>query len=272
MFPPTSTSVPAFPYGLQLNILKYVQEELEGICFEVFQKHCPDFLEEKELDCKEMIELNWACKQLSTLEIEIDRKSLCDWIPDIRHAAVHRSRITATAACRLIDEAAKLAFSLGYDQVGEKIKMIATEMDWARCEIKKNGALTVADLSKDIKEAVEGSLTCVPAATKAGTQWKNEHSRWKISDDVTNYTIDDKMGENPWTDPTYWGQDRNRNYSRPGSTKSTPRTSPGPNRRRSGNWRARIDEPASPSEIWQAKDDASTLSKPQAYVPPAKRH
>ena len=230
-------------------------EELESICFEILQEKAPILLGEQDIECKEMLELNWACKKLPQYCFGIDRQSLCDWIPDIRHAAVHRNRMTATAACKTVDEAAKLASFLGYDKIGAKLRAIAAEMDWARCEMTKNGALTHKELPKDVKKTVEDKLVGVLAAAKADTKWE-WHGHWKISDEVTSYTIDEKWRENPWSDTSYWGQDRNRNYTNSGSSQTS--TSPSCS--------------SQPIQSWRPKNgDASTSGKPQAYVPPGKR-
>ena len=253
--PPTSTSVPLLPYGLQLNIFKYAQEELESICFEILQSRAPAVLDKKDIECKEMLELNWACRKLPEYCPDIDRRSLCDWIPDIRHAAVHRDKMTATAACKTLDEAAKLAFSLNFDKIADKLRKIATEMDWARCEMKNKGALTIKDLDKDVKEAIENRLMGVLAVIKAGTESK-WHCRWEISREVTTYTMDDKIRAIPWSATSNWGQDRNRNYFRSRSSvisTSPPCSSPQPR-----SWRG-------------MNGDETTQSKSRAYVPPAKR-
>jgi len=182
--------------------MKYVAEELEAISFDILQQFAPALLEEQGFECKEQIELNWACRQFAyhCTGIEIDLQSLTDWIPDIRHAAVHRHQMTALAACKTIHEAANLAVSLGSKEVGDKLQAIALEMDWARCEMIKHGALNDKQLPADVKQAVVDRLRGAITAAKDNVG-RDQSNEWRLSDDVTSYTMDEKLMENPWANP-----------------------------------------------------------------------
>lgn len=269
--PPTSASVPQLPYIPQFNIMKYVAEELEAISFDILQQFAPALLEEQGFECEEQIELNWACRQFAyhCTGIEIDLQSLTDWIPDIRHAAVHRHQMTALAACKTIHEAANLAFSLGSEEVGDKLRMIALEMDWARCEMIKHGALNDKMLPADIKQAVVDRLRGAISAAKDNVG-RDQTNEWKLSDGVVSYTMDEKLLESPWADPKLWGQDRNRNYF--GSSRSESMSPP--RGRQLDNWRSRSDNASlsiSPPRFSNTAPCPSISGKSQAYIPPAKR-
>lgn len=60
--------------------MKYVAEELEAISFDILQQFAPALLEGQGFECKEQIELNWACRQFAyhCTGIEIDLQSLTD--------------------------------------------------------------------------------------------------------------------------------------------------------------------------------------------------
>lgn len=131
-----STSTPttgySLPFSVYLAIVKYAADECEIISFDVLQKHEPALLEERDIDCAEQVELNWSCKRLPPFCPKTLEECLQDWLPDIRHASVHRNKMTALAACRTIYEAANFATTMGYEEVGRKLISIATEMDWCR--------------------------------------------------------------------------------------------------------------------------------------------
>jgi len=251
--------------------MKYVAEELEAISFDILRHFAPALLEEQGFECKEQIELNWACRQFAyhCTGIEIDLQSLTDWIPDIRHAAVHRHQMTALAACKTIHEAANLAFSLGSEEVGDKLQMIALEMDWARCEMIKHGALNDKMLPADVKQAVVDRLRGAISAAKDNVG-RDQTNEWRLSNDVVSYTMDEKLMENPWADPKLWGQDRNRNYF--GSSRSASMSPP--RGRQLDNWRSRSDDASlsvSPPRFSSTAPCPSISGKSQAYVAPAKR-
>jgi len=253
--------------------MKYAAEELESICFDILEQFAPALLEEKGFECKEQVELNWACRQFPHhgTGIDIDFQSLTDWIPDIRHAAVHRHQMTALAACKTIYEAANLAFSLGYNKVADKLRIMALELDWARCEMIKHGALNDKELPADVKQAVVTRLRGAITAAKDNTG-ADQSNQWTLSDDVLSYTMKQKLEENPWADPKLWGQDRNRNYvGSPRGSSTSP--SPSPSRgRQMGNWRPLSNDTSrSISPLVLAATALSASSKSQVYVPPAKR-
>lgn len=228
-------------------------EEMEKVTFDTLEAKAPSLLEGKEIDCKEMLELNWACKVLPKYCPEIDCQSMTDWVPDIRHAVVHRNKMTATAACRTIEEAAKLADTLGHVITGDKLHTIAREMDWCRTQMKNSDVKIEKEMPLDLKEAIVEHLSGVLATVKAGTKWRRVGG-WILSDEVKSYTTEKKWWENPWSDTSYWGQDRNRNYI---SGSSSPMPS-------------HLSDPQSNS--WRSRNSAGSGSgKCQVYVPPNKR-
>ena len=200
-----------------------------------------------------MLELNAACKMLPQYYPDIDRQSMTDWIPDIRHAVVHRNRMTAVAACRMIWEAASFADALDDPQSGNSLRTIAEEMDWCRMEMKKNDVVSEQELSTELKTTIEDRLTGVLAAVETGAAWEWA-GKWKMSEAVVRYSMAKKWSENPWSDTRYWGQDRNRNYISHGSSR-TPSTF--------------SSEESRPAQA--LPNEANSDNKPQRYVPPCRR-
>ena len=168
------------------------------------------------------VELNWACRQLPPHCPDSVSETLNDWIPDIRHAFVHRYKFSARAACKTVYEAAVFAKTMGYEALGRRLEDITREMDWCRVEMQKRSIgpsnhLLEQDLKKMISERLQGVLK----ASRKETGWEVKDG-WKISAEVVDYTFDQKLEENSWADPRAWGQDRNRKYSSPSSSRSPP--------------------------------------------------
>ncbi|KAL8691917.1 MAG: hypothetical protein Q9218_002946 [Villophora microphyllina] len=256
--PPTIKSVTMLPFAVQLAIFKFVADALEGIFFEIFEEKGSTLLEEKEIECKEQLELNWGCRHLPQYAPNIDRESLNDWIPDIRHHAVHRNKMTATAACRTISEAGKLASSLGHHTTGHHLHYLASEMDQVRRQMKEAGALTDKDLPVEIKKGLLGRLTTALTTAAAGAA-PLHHQHHELSPEVTAYTFEDKIRENPWTDMSHWNQDRQRNYL--GSRSSSLSWSLPSSRAN----QKQVSRKASEEDLFASPRKAST------YLPPALR-
>ena len=168
------------------------------------------------------VELNWACRQLPPHCPDTVSETLNDWIPDIRHAFVHRYKFSARAACKTVYEAAVFAKSMGYEALGRRLEDITREMDWCRVEMEKRSVdqpnhLPEQDLKRLISERLQGVLK----AARKETGWEVQDG-WKISAEVVDYTYDQKLEENSWSDPRAWGQDRNRKYSSPSSSRTPP--------------------------------------------------
>lgn len=230
-------------------------------------------LEVEQWECKQSVELNVACRVLPphTAGYSIDFLNLIDWVPDIRHHAVHRKKMTALAACRTVYEGARFATSLGYKKVGDKLMAISLDMDWARCEMIKHNALNDKDLPEKVRAAVVARLESSIAAEGPHTKPKKK-SHSKLSDAVFHYTVDEKLKENPWTDPRYRSQGHNRNKADPESSRP-PSKSPSRGQQLETNWRTAgnvTSQSTSPPTPAPRTSSLSTPSKPKAYVPPAR--
>ncbi|KAL8662115.1 MAG: hypothetical protein Q9202_005007 [Teloschistes flavicans] len=221
--PPPSKTATMLPFAPQHRIFKHASETLEALLFATLSAHHPALLAQKDFDCPEQIELNWACRHLpATLPHPIDRQALNDWIPDIRHHAVHRNRFTALAAVKTIAAAANLAHSLGSRPAGRRLGWLAGEMDAVRLAMVAAGALTDKHLPPPLQAALETRLV----AALADDTDAQQREPGQLSEEVGAYTVEEKMRENPWTDPGLWGQDRGRNYSGSLSSSASPSSSP----------------------------------------------
>lgn len=110
------------PFGVQYSILTSIQKLLEECCYHFTQKYAPNLLIDKKWDCAEAIELNkWTLaivKRYGKFPAGAFRR------PDhnihqvllaaskIRHAAVHRVRISAKGLMQMVDAAVKFAEAL----------------------------------------------------------------------------------------------------------------------------------------------------------------
>ena len=197
-----------------------------------------------------MLELNFACRKLLEYcpQLDIDWKALNDWIPDLRHAVVYRDRMTATAACKTVHEAGQFALSVGEVQVGRKCEFIAMGMDMERREmLRRMETLGVKVVTESVKEVAEQGLRELLTVAREETPAYEVGGGWVLSDEVKGYSVEEKMEENPWSDPRAWGHGRNRKYvgSCSGSWSSGRESSESPPRGRSTeqSWRARKSEP-----------------------------
>lgn len=268
------------PFVESYNIVNYAAKELESISFTILQENDPAILERKQKEYPEQVELSWTSMQLYShypvLEEpnpkpspewlpDILREPLRDWVPDIRHLNVHRNDITALAACKTFNEAAKFASTMGFEELGHKLRSFATEMDWCRSQMVKSNTLLHKDLPEDLKAEISQRLTAVLKAAQAGITWEAKDD-WRISCEVLEYTFEQKCEENPWCNPRVWGQDRDRKYiDTPRSSPTFPSSSRGPSKAESAStWRPTSERAA-------VQEKLSPQDKGKAYLPPAKR-
>lgn len=203
--------------------------------------------------------------------------TLNDWLPDIRHAAVHRHRFSALAACKTIAEAAIFATTMGDRALGRSLEIIAREMDWCRAEMDKyHGGDTTSRAKEEVEEEVKARLKGVLKAAKKEREWAVKEG-WSVSDEVREYTFERKLEENAWADPRPWGQDLNRQYqssSYQNNSNATPaRLSSGVDQ--VGRWRPSTSTAASSasgSSTPSTQPAPMAQNKSNAYVPPAKRN
>ncbi|KAH8817458.1 hypothetical protein F5884DRAFT_853873 [Xylogone sp. PMI_703] len=113
-----------FPLRTQNYILMKVQTILENACFDFAQRVMPDILKKQNWDCPESSELNiWAAEFLGRKKefaSKLDNtgrplEKLFYSISEIRHTAVHRTRVSARQVEQFILDAESLATLLGDD-------------------------------------------------------------------------------------------------------------------------------------------------------------
>lgn len=192
-------------------------------------------------------------------------ETLNDWLPDIRHAYVHRYKFSALAVCKTVYEAAVFAKSVGYEALGRRIEDIAAEMDWCRVEMEKRSGDLPGE--EEVKKMVSGRLQGVLKASRKEMGWEVKDG-WEVSAAVREYTFEQKLEENAWADPRAWGQDRNRRY-RDASASSGSRATPV--RRPSvvdnvGSWRSSLPGCGSSTTPTSGSSVASSPSRPTAQT------
>lgn len=260
---PISETATQLPFSESYQIIKYAAKELESMSFSIYQDKAPELLKLQGIECAEQIELNKACRQLQRLFPELAER-ISKWLPDIRHLNVHRNKMTAKAFCKTFNEAASIASALEFEEVAGKLKSIAIEMDWCRSEMVKRTTILHKDLPESLNTEISQRLKGVLKAAEAGTQWEAK-DHWEISGEVLGYTFEQKLEENPWSDPQAWGQNLDRKYLEPSRSSSEVSSSQGsPTVDREGTWRRKASKEA-------GHEQPANLEKKQAYVPPAKR-
>ncbi|KAL8783203.1 MAG: hypothetical protein Q9195_009451 [Heterodermia aff. obscurata] len=211
----TTPATPQLPFPEVRRIMGFAQEELEAVSFAILEARGPEHLSAKDIDCADGVELNWACRQLPPYCPENMAETLNDWLPDIRHAFVHRYRFSALAACKTMYEAAVFAKEMGYPALGARFETIAKEMDWCRLEMMEKGE------EEECKIMVSERLQGVLKAARKEKGWV-VRGGGGISKEVRGYTFEQKLEENGWADPRAWGQDRNRRYRSTSGSRSPP--------------------------------------------------
>jgi hypothetical protein len=114
------------PLPAQIKVLSKVQKILENTCFDFAQTFLPHILQQNGWDCPEAGELNVWMHQFAKqcdlrilhrfaqhYEVEEPIHVLMESAKQIRHAAVHRNRLTVTYLAMLMDHAIALSTLLG---------------------------------------------------------------------------------------------------------------------------------------------------------------
>lgn len=129
-----STSVSNLPYEAQYHILVEAQHFLEEACFEFARNYLPSILRGNEWDCAEAVELNLFVKELGGCRqelapimkatMELSTGKLLTSIADIRHAAVHRHRLSASGIDQIFQDGEHFLTSLGDCRRLERMKAL----------------------------------------------------------------------------------------------------------------------------------------------------
>ena len=255
-----SSTATQLPFVESYQLICYATKELEGMSFTIFQTN--DLLEGNDIEYPEQIELNLACREFRRF-LPSSKLSMLDWLSDLRHLSVHRKRMTALAVCKTFTEAASFAMLMGYKALGSRLKDIATEMDWCRSKMAKSNTNIHKYLPEDLKTEISQRLKGVLKAAQEGRPWEIKDD-WGISNEVSQYTLEQKLKENPWINRRVcraWRCPCSQS-SRSFSTLSSPYKSFA-TRGESISWRTSSAD-ADPRKIWIAP-------KPLVYVPPYRR-
>ncbi|PHH84917.1 hypothetical protein CDD83_1180 [Cordyceps sp. RAO-2017] len=120
------------PYGVQHRLLVEIQHVLEEACFEFAKRTNPAILEKNGWDCSEAAELNLFVKELGSHSLgqpvtsatndTILIADLVSSISKIRHAAVHRERLSTSGVDRAFEDSEHLLTFLGDDKRVQRIK------------------------------------------------------------------------------------------------------------------------------------------------------
>lgn len=143
------------PYATQYRLLTEVQTILEGACFDFANLNYPEILERKGWDCPESIELNLFMRDyllsphgMATMEgpVEADvMRRLAGTISAVRHAAVHRHRLTPDFLERMFRDCSLfLRYLHGEATRAEKVEALSGKV-----------TSLLAQLDKDTESAVE---------------------------------------------------------------------------------------------------------------------
>ncbi|KAH7304101.1 hypothetical protein B0I35DRAFT_445893 [Stachybotrys elegans] len=117
-----SSSMLDISYDVQHRLMVRVQYLLEQACFEYAQKHLPHLLQRNNWSCPEAMELHIFERELRELNPEAKSKGRDKALPpathpkraiQIRHAAVHRERMSAHMMGEMLHDGEKLLEELG---------------------------------------------------------------------------------------------------------------------------------------------------------------
>jgi hypothetical protein len=134
------------PFATQHFLLAKVQTILERACFDFGQQTIPDIMQKNGWDCPESAELNlWASELLKRQEVFHKRKdmgqpleNLFRSIADIRHAAVHRVRVSARGLEQFMLDAESLATLLDHSSSLTILTKFRRDMQMAIEELERN--------------------------------------------------------------------------------------------------------------------------------------
>jgi hypothetical protein len=150
------------PFDVQHRLFGRVQNTLEMACYDFAQKKLGGVLEREGWDCAEAVELNRWPKVLLTYQSELylenledSERSLSDLftsITQLRHAAVHRLRLTANKALQFITDAEQVLKLLQIERPIRIVAMIRQQVQDAIGELERNKDLLESKLADTRKE------------------------------------------------------------------------------------------------------------------------
>ncbi|KAG9250635.1 uncharacterized protein F5Z01DRAFT_350647 [Emericellopsis atlantica] len=153
-----STALLEVDYSTQHRVLTCTQFLLEQACFDFAKRTFPSILEENGWDCAEALELNLMAKALSarprgpSSSLKLKSKPIqgcIDIISEIRHAAVHRHRLSA----KTLDQHLHTAVDLleAFDDRGrlEQIKKLSDKIRFLLLQLDLDSNTIRSALSKE---------------------------------------------------------------------------------------------------------------------------
>jgi hypothetical protein len=152
-----------FPAYLSLqtqhHLLVKIQTILEQACFEFGQQAMPDILEKNEWDCPESGELNIWTAEFLKRQGAFDKKrdvgkpleKLFRSVADIRHAAVHRIRVSARGIEQFMLDAESLATLLGHVMSLAQLSKLRRETQMVIEELERNKHVLSSKLGETLE-------------------------------------------------------------------------------------------------------------------------
>lgn len=148
----------SLPYGTQYYLLVDTQRFLEDACFQFAQRQMPSTLSDNGWDCAEALELNLFVKELSCQGLasklmpatKPSTEKLLVSVADIRHAAVHRSRLSAHDVDRTLQNSEQFLALIGDTERLERIKDLRRDAfaSLAQLDLEEREACSALDLRK----------------------------------------------------------------------------------------------------------------------------
>ncbi|RYN62675.1 hypothetical protein AA0119_g13109 [Alternaria tenuissima] len=185
--PQVSSTIPSLypvylPFSTQHKILVSVQHMLESACYTFGQKKLEFVLEREGLECAEAVELHRWANIFQTQRVDFPKDNLealgrplpelLRSMTELRHAAVHRTRLSANSAMQIISDAESFVKLIENDTCIIGISRLRRETETAVKALKaKKGSLELkftgvekrleaqrADLERQKLDAIEDAL------------------------------------------------------------------------------------------------------------------
>lgn len=155
------------PFAAGHRILVKTQATLEAACFRFASQAIPEVLTRHGWDCPEATELNVILRQLLKHDSSLKRlkastssspdpsqslNSLCSSVIHLRHATVHRSRMTAKVLERLLTDAEDLAGRLDDGAATAALSRSRREVQRTVVEMENNKSMLETRLRGTLEE------------------------------------------------------------------------------------------------------------------------
>ncbi|KND89262.1 hypothetical protein TOPH_05954 [Tolypocladium ophioglossoides CBS 100239] len=141
------TAMTSLPYGAQYRLLVEIQHVLEQACFEFAQRNHSSILIQNGWDSPQAAELNLFVRELGNRRhkpattkatVKMPIGSLVSSIEDIRHAAVHRHRLSISGVDRIFEDSENLLAFLGDDERIRRMKCLRRDTCRSLAELDRN--------------------------------------------------------------------------------------------------------------------------------------